>query len=168
MKVLFGGVVLLSAAALVAGIVYAVNAPADAPSDILAKSESSQNDSQDNLQLVVAGIARPFASGDSIAVSGDVMAKVIVERGEERYSRVIDLYLYHLATSKPLDDFNVQLTGSMRYMDHGTFRSVPLQSDRGHYILPLAFVMPGEWEVDLDIQVSGKRTKMQIQIDLYQ
>jgi hypothetical protein len=159
---------------LLGGLAFAMmNADAPLFSASLAQDSqvnmaASQNYIPDDMHLVVAGIARPFTSGDTLPVSGDVMAKVTVERGEERYSRIVDLYLYHLATSKPLDDAGVQLTGSMRYMDHGTFRAVTVQSEGGHYILNLPFIMPGEWEVDLDIGISGRQNKIQLEIDLYQ
>ncbi|MBI3914244.1 MAG: FixH family protein [Chloroflexi bacterium] len=122
----------------------------------------------DMLALVVGGIPREFVNGGEAPVAGDVIAKINVERGEERYSRRIDLYLYHQATSKPVEDANVQLTGAMRYMDHGTIRSAPLRSDGGHHVFELGFDMPGEWEVELAISLAGKQTKIQLQMDIFE
>lgn len=122
----------------------------------------------DTLALVVGGIPRDFVNGGEAPVSGDVIAKINVERDEKRYNRRIDLYLYHQATSMLVEDANVQLAGAMRYMDHGTFRSAPLRSDGGHYILELGFSMPGEWEVELGINLAGKLTKIQLQMDIFE
>ncbi len=166
--------VLIAAVAIVGGLAFAIaymvdqvfpSSSGDAPK---SASTSLQNDASDNLRLVVGGIPRTFANGDQVPLSGDVVAKINVERGDERYSRRVDLYLYHQSSSLPADDVTVQIKGEMLYMEHGTFRVVPLQSDGGHYILLLPFIMPGEWQVDLQINVSGRQTEVQLLFDLFE
>src|SRR6266542_3071482 len=51
----------------------------------------------------------------------------------------------------PVSGARVVATGHMRFMDHGSFRQAATPSSDGQYALPLAFAMPGEWRVDLDI-----------------
>lgn len=155
------------AATIVGGIAYVVTGPSDTVENVPEKLASPRSATQDNLQLVVAGFAHPFVNGDAVPVSGEVMAKIKVERGDERYSRLVDLYLFNGSTSQPVDDATVQVLGQMRFMDHATFRNVQLQSERGHYQLTLPFVMPGEWDVELNVIISGKPTKLRLQIEFY-
>ncbi len=96
------------------------------------------------------------------------MARLDVRNGEKRFHRKLDLYLYQKSSAQPIDDATVRLSGEMRYMSHGDFVSAPLKSQGGHYIFLLPFAMDGEWQVDLDIGVSGKQTKMKLEVDLYQ
>lgn len=166
---------LIAAVTIVGGLAfalaYAVDQVFPSPSGaapVIPASTSLQNDASDNLRLVIGGIPRTFANGDQVPLSSDVVAKINVERGDERYSRRVDLYLYHQFSSIPADDVTVQVEGEMLYMDHGTFRSIPIQADGGHYILSLPFVMPGEWQVNLRINVSGRQTDMQLLFDLFE
>jgi hypothetical protein len=43
----------------------------------------------------------------------------------------------------------------MRAMDDGTFREIATVAGGGRYALPLAFPMPGEWQLDLEIRMPG-------------
>ncbi len=166
-------VLLVATIVLIGGMALAVTGavntffqpPAESPAN--AASASSQNELSDNLGLIVGGVTRSFKNGDEAPITSDVVAKINVARGDERYSRRVDIYLYHQSSSEPVDNATAQVIGQMRYMDHGAFRTVPLQSDGGHYIVHLPFVMPGEWEVDFYVSVSGKQTKIQLMIDLF-
>jgi hypothetical protein len=120
----------------------------------------------DDLQLVVAGVASPFANGDEIPVVGDVMAQLTFTPGDERYGRDLDLHLYQLGNSMPIDDATVQVTGRMRYMDHGTFRQTALYLEEGHYLLPLQFIMPGEWGLELEITAAGGQNTIYLDLNL--
>lgn len=163
---------LIGVVVIVAGLAFAttniVDALFPAPVSVNPTQKLSETKSvSDNMQLVVAGIPRVFANGDEVPLVGDVVAKINVERGDERYWRRIDLFLYHQTTSAPADDVTVQVKGEMVYMDHGTFRSVPVESDGGHYILSLPFVMSGEWQVKVQMNISGKQTELQLQMDVF-
>ena len=120
----------------------------------------------DDLQLVVAGIANPFANGGETPVAGDVMAQLTFTPGDERYGRNLDLHLYQLGNSTPIDDATVQVTGRMRYMEHGTFRQIALPVGEGHYLLLLQFPMPGEWELELEITAAGAQNTIYLDLNL--
>lgn len=132
------------------------------------KSVSAQEDIPDAIALIAPGFPRDLTNGDAVPLVGDVMVRLGVSKREKRFSRNLDLYLYHKTSAQPIDDATVQITGKMRYMGHGDFESVPLQSEGGHYILLLPFAMDGEWQLDLVIEIAGKPTKMQLEIDLYE
>jgi hypothetical protein len=117
----------------------------------------------DELQLVVGGIPRPFSSGSTIPVAGDVMARVVVSTpGDQRYARTIDLFLYRQTDSAPIDDARIDATAHMIYMDHGTFHPQVIRTNNGHYVLPVPFVMAGEWQLDMDIDAAGEQGAVQL------
>lgn len=133
-----------------------------------AKSDSIQDDIPDAFALIAPGLPRDLESGDAVPIAGDVMVQFNITKSPKRFTRNLDLYLYHKTSSAPIDDATIQIAGKMRYMDHGDFQPAPLQSENGHYVVPLSFSMPGEWLVDLEIGIAGKQTKMQLEVDLYE
>ena len=143
---------------------------AGAPAGDIANGNSVGEDSSDrldDLQLVVAGVASPFANGGEVPVAGDVMAQLTFTPGDERYGRNLDLYLYHLDTSTSLDPATIQVTGRMRYMEHGTFRQIALPVGEGHYLLLLQFPMPGEWQLELEITATGVQNTIYLDLNLF-
>jgi hypothetical protein len=117
----------------------------------------------DELQLVVGGIPRPFSSGSTIPIAGEIMARVVVSMpGDQRYARTIDLFLYRQNDSAPIDDARIDATAHMIYMDHGTFHPPVIHTDGGHYVLPVPFVMAGEWQLDMDIGAAGEQGMVQL------
>jgi hypothetical protein len=78
----------------------------------------------------------------------------------------VDLYLYRQTPTDPIDA-TVQAAARMLYMDHGIFRPVILRGDKGHYVLPIQFPMPGEWQVDVEIGVAGKQATLQVLMDVF-
>ena len=121
----------------------------------------------DNLQLVVGGIPSTFINGGPIPVTGDVVAEITVTLGDVRYTRSADLYLYHQTTSKPIEDAKAEVTGRMRYMEHGTFRQIALPSGEGHYYLDLPFPMSGEWELEIVITAASKQNTIRLFTDIF-
>jgi len=87
--------------------------------------------------------------------------------GDERYGRNLDLYLYHLDASTSLDPATIQVTGRMRYMEHGTFRQIALPVGEGHYLLLLQFPMPGEWQLELEITATGVQNTIYLDLNLF-
>ncbi|MBI1800926.1 MAG: FixH family protein [Chloroflexi bacterium] len=123
----------------------------------------------DNLQWALGGITQPFQPGAEIALTGDVLASVTVNRSAgQRGQREIDVQLYHTTTANPIDDADVQAVTQMRYMDHGQSKTIALRSSGGHYLLPVQFAMPGEYQVNIVINTAGKQTTLQLYFDLFE
>lgn len=120
----------------------------------------------DRLQLVVAGIPSPFASGGEVPLAGDLVAQLTVEPGEVRHSRRLDVRLHRTSGLEAVEGATILATGHMRYMDHGTFRQVAQPAGEGHYLLLLPFAMPGEWQLDLEIATPAERATVQLNLDL--
>jgi len=117
---------------------------------------ATPSDTHSTIELVVAGISQPLIADDEIPITADVRGTIAIDRGasDKRYSRSLELRLFH-TDDQPIDDAAVQLTAHMRDMDGGTFRESATVAGGGRYALPLAFPMPGEWQVDLEIQRPG-------------
>lgn len=122
----------------------------------------------DDLQLVIGGIASPFANGGKVPVVGDVVAQLTFIPSGDRYGRDLDMYLYHQNTSIPLDDAAIQATATMRFMDHGTFRQVAYPTGEGHYLLLLQFPMPDEWHLELEITAAGVQNTLYLDLNLFE
>lgn len=133
---------------------------------VVAASGGSARVNADDLQLVTGGIAQAYAGGDAIPVAGDVAATLTLAPGDARHSRRADVFLYRRMPSEPVNDATIQATAHMRYMDHGTFREIALASDAGHYVLPLEFPMPGEWELDLEITAQNTHSTIHFDLNL--
>ncbi len=121
----------------------------------------------DDLQLVVAGFASPFSNGSEIPAAGDLLAGLTMMPGDERYSRELLVYLYHQASSKPVEDAAIQATAAMRFMDHGTFHQIAFNVGGGNYILLLPFPMPGEWRLEIEIGASDRQDTIRLDISLF-
>ncbi len=133
-----------------------------------APTDENSDPIPDDLQLVVAGIASPFANGGEAPVAGDVVAQLTFTPSGDRYGRDLDVYLYHQNTSIPLDDATIQATATMLFMDHGTFRQVAYPAGEGHYLLPLQFPMPGEWQLELDITAVDAQKTLYLDLNLFE
>jgi hypothetical protein len=119
----------------------------------------------DAVQVVVAGIGAPLATGEVLPIAGDLLAQITATPGGARFSRNLDLHLLH-AGGMAASDATIVAAGHMRFMDHGSFRQAATSSGDGEYALQLAFVMPGEWQVDLEIVTPAARGAVQLDFDL--
>jgi YtkA-like len=122
-------------------------------------------DVPDRLQVVVAGIGTPLVSGDELAVAGDLGAQITFVPAGARFSRDLSIRLFR-SGGEAVSDASIVATGHMRFMDHGAFRQAATPSSDGEYALPLVFVMPGEWQVDLEIVTPAERGAVHLEVDL--
>ena len=134
-----------------------------------AAPESRPAGRQDSVQLVVAGLAQPVTADTELPLSADLAARVDVRQpDEQRYGREVDVYLYRKGASDlPVEDATIAAAGHMRFMDHGSFRQVALYRGEGHYLLPVQFLMAGEWALDLDIAAPGGQGVLRLDVDIY-
>lgn len=140
------------------------------PDDLYeSTAESPNRGSRDTLALVTTGIASPFTNGGETPIAGALTATLTLSPGPARYSREIDLYLRNQqASPEAVEGATVRLTGRMRYMDHGTFRQVAAPAGGGHYRLPIELPMPGEWDLELQVETPAQRGDLHLNLDLYE
>jgi hypothetical protein len=160
-----------SAAAAVVDVRDALNPPHQLPSGT-APSEPSRSapaGQPDALELVVAGIGHPLASNDAIPIAGDLAGRLRLNNpGDRHFSRTFDLSLYRGdEPAQPVEGARVKATARMRDMDHGTFEQVAIPTGAGHYLLSLAFPMPGAWRVEVDVATPDTRGAIELDLDLW-
>ncbi len=120
----------------------------------------------DRLALVVAGIATPFENGTAVPVAGDLSAVVTVRPTAVRFSRDIEVNL--VRAGQPVDGASVKASGQMRFMDHGSFKQVAAATGDGRYLVLARFTMPGEWQLDLDVQAGSQHGSILLDLDLFE
>lgn len=145
-------------AVVVAGACGEVTAAKVAPPPFQAGPE--------RIALVRGGIPVSFAEGEGIPVGGDLEAVVRFNRLPGiRYLRVLRISL--AAASRPAADAVISVSGEMRYMDHGAFRTLAESAGDGSYVASLPFAMPGEWRLVLDVRTATARGEISLDFDEY-
>jgi hypothetical protein len=138
--------------------------PGAGPAAAASRRDTSTADA---LQLVVGGMPRSFTSGSEVPVAGEVLARIGVSApGDQRYARTVEVFLYRQSDAAPIDDARIAATAHMIYMDHGTFHPEVIPAGGGHYVLPVPFVMPGEWQLDMDIAAAGDHGTVELTFNL--
>lgn len=129
----------------------------------VAASVPSQAD--DRVTLVIGGV--PVDSSlAGVSLAGDIAASLRVDPvAEPRHARELALTLER--PGGPVLDANVIVNGSMRFMDHGSFRAVaaPLGGGRYSALLPLA--MPGEWQIEISVTSGRDVGRLSVDLDTF-
>ena len=92
-------------------------------------------------------------------------AQLTFAPGAGRFHRDLGVRLFR-SGGAPVPDAVVVADGHMRFMDHGAFRQAAVTSHDGEYKLPLVFVMPGEWQVDVKIVTPTEEGTIHLDVDL--
>ncbi len=118
----------------------------------------------DRVDLLVGGVPRPLKDGDGIPLGGDLIARVALRPlAGVSNARLLDLELWRSAG--PLTDADILVAARMRYMDHGSFQVATIPSG-GHYVAPLVFAMPGEWDLDLTVRAAGTDASFALALEI--
>ncbi len=119
----------------------------------------------DRVELVVGGIPRLLPDGDPISVVDDLRGRVTLRRlADVRFARVLGVKLD--GDSGPVEGASILVDGRMRHMDHGDFRVIAVAAGPGSYVAPLAFSMPGEWDLQLTIVARGRSGTVSLGLDV--
>jgi hypothetical protein len=120
----------------------------------------------DTLQWVVGGVPQPLPSVAPLL--GDLSASIALAPGDERYARTVDVFLFHEnAPGDAVDGAVVQATATMLLMDHGAVATEATPTGDGHYLLPLRFGMPGEWQIDLAVSAGDQHASMVLVVEVW-
>ena len=105
----------------------------------------------DTLTVIENGASRALKNGGRVSLVDGVTAEVFFSPYPPQ--RRTDLYLYLIRngeeprTGKPA----VEAEYSMTQMSHATFTRSGVELQRGRYLLPLTFLMSGEWAIDIKV-----------------
>jgi hypothetical protein len=96
-------------------------------------------------------------NGGRVALGEDKIAEIFLAPYPPDWNTDLNLFLLEKETFQPVTDVDVDLEYEMVYMDHGIDAQVGTKVADGHYVLPVAFLMYGDWSVDVTVQLPEGR-----------
>ena len=98
-------------------------------------------------------------NGGRVPLGEDKLAEVFLSPYPPDWNTDLHLFLLDNTEFKPIQKVDVDLEYDMVWMDHGIDAQIGTKLDEGHYLLPLSFLMYGDWNVDvrLDFLDEGKK-----------
>ncbi len=123
----------------------------------------------DQVDIVVAGIATPLAGSNPIPIGQNILAELTMKPAGDggRFQRTLDVYLHSEgAPASGIAGATVKATAHMRFMDHGAFQRSAVPIGDGHYLVELPFVMPGEWDVALDVETRSIASTIHVSLNI--
>lgn len=97
-------------------------------------------------------------NGGRVPLGEDKIAEVFLAPYPPDWQTDLNLFLLNREDFHPVTDVKVDLEYEMVYMDHGIDAQIGTGVADGHYVLPLSFLMYGDWMVDVTVQLpEGKK-----------
>ncbi len=136
-------------------------AVAEAGETVPAKASPAGNEAKPlspRLGFVRKGEATALENGGRVPLDEDKIAEIFLAPYPPDWQTDLNLFLLDKETYEPITDVDVDLEYDMVYMDHGIDAQVGTKVADGHYVLPLSFLMYGDWSVDVTLQLpEGKK-----------
>lgn len=110
------------------------------------------------LGFIQDGEATAMENGGRVSLGDDKVVEVFLSPYPPDWQTDLHLFLMDKETFGPITDVDVDLTYDMVFMDHGIDTQTGIKLEDGHYVLPLSFLMYGDWNVDTTVQLpEGKK-----------
>ena len=110
------------------------------------------------LGFVQGSEATAMENGGRVPLGDDRIAEVFLAPYPPGWQTDLHLFLLDKETFQPITEVEVDLTYDMVFMDHGIDAQIGTKIADGHYVLPLSFLMYGDWSVDTTLKLpEGKR-----------
>ena len=135
----------------------------------IALNENGGPLSRDQYIVLTPAGRVPLRANSPVTVGGDLDASVSIVPLDGRWSRMAEVQLTQPANGNtPLDGATVLATASMPAMPQMicTGRAVP-QGD-GRYDIPMAFGMPGAWQMSVQVASGEAAGQITLEVDLPQ
>lgn len=118
-------------------------------------------DAQSMLGYVPTSGEDPYAmaNGGRVPLGEDRIAEVFLSPYPPDWNTDLHLYLLDKDTFDPITNVDVDLEYDMVWMNHGIDPRPGRKIDEGHYMLPLSFLMYGDWSVDIRMAFPGEANK---------
>jgi hypothetical protein len=109
------------------------------------------------MELMTADGPQPLQPGRSVQIADDVRGEVTIAgtTAATNGGRLLELHLFHM-DNQPIDDAVVRLIAHMPGMEAPSFQEVAAAAGDGSYVVPLAFSMPGEWQMEVEVGIPGQ------------
>jgi hypothetical protein len=102
--------------------------------------------------------ATAMDNGGRVPLAEDKVAEIFLSPYPPDWNTDLNLFLLDKETYQPVTDVDVDLEYEMVYMDHGIDALTGTKVKDGHYVLPLSFLMYGDWSVDVTLGLpEGKK-----------
>lgn len=108
-------------------------------------------DTDPQLGFVQGEQAIALLNGGRLPLGDDKIAEVFLAPYPPDWQTDLHLFLMTTDSFDPITDVEVDLEYDMTFMNHGIAAQVGTKMGEGHYILPLSFLMYGDWNVDTRI-----------------
>ena len=133
----------------------------EAGETVSVKATPGENEAEPlspRLGFVQRGGVTAMKNGGRVPLSEDKIAEVFLAPYPPDWQTDLNLFLLDKETYQPVTDVEVDLEYEMVYMDHGIDGLPGTKVADGHYVLPLSFLMYGDWSVDVTLQLpEGKK-----------
>ena len=104
-------------------------------------------------------------NGGRVPLGEDKIAEVFLAPYPPDWQTDLNLFLLNREDFHPVTDVKVDLEYEMVYMDHGIDAQIGTRVADGHYVLPLSFLMYGDWMVDVTAQLpEGKKSSFHSEV----
>jgi hypothetical protein len=136
-------------------------AAVEAGETVSATASSAGNEKEPvspRLGFVQKGDATAMENGGRVPLGEDKIAEVFLAPYPPDWNTDLNLFLLDKETFQPVTGVDVELEYEMVYMDHGIDALIGTKVADGHYVLPLSFLMYGDWSVDVTMELpEGKK-----------
>lgn len=106
-------------------------------------------------------------NGGRVPLGEDKTAEVFLAPYPPDWQTDLHLFLLDNENYEPVTDVDVDLTYDMVFMDHGIDAQIGTKVAEGHYILPLSFLMYGDWSVDVTLQLPEGKKHLRFIVKFY-
>lgn len=113
-----------------------------------------------NLGIVRGSDVIAMENGARIAIGEGKVAEVFLAPYPPDWNTDLHLFLMNDETFDPLTDVDVDLTYDMVFMNHGIDALTGSAVGVGHYVLPLSFLMYGDWNVNIAIDMEEAQKQL--------
>ncbi|MDP6715049.1 MAG: hypothetical protein QF368_10530 [SAR202 cluster bacterium] len=105
------------------------------------------------------GNAVAMENGARVPIGQDKVAEIFLSPYPPDWNTDLHLFLLDSSDFEPVQEVEVDLEYDMVWMDHGIDAQPGVKLEDGHYMMPLAFLMYGDWTVDVRLDFPGEGVK---------
>ncbi len=124
-------------------------------------------DPSSSLGFVQGKQAIAINNGGRVPLGEDRVAEVFLAPYPPDWQTDLHLFLMDSETFQPIQDIDVDLEYDMVYMDHGIDTQTGQKIGDGHYLLPLSFLMYGDWNVDMTVDLPEGRKHLRFIVKFF-
>jgi hypothetical protein len=105
------------------------------------------------------GNAVAMENGARVPIGQDKVAEIFLSPYPPDWNTDLHLFLLDSSDFEPVQEVEVDLEYDMVWMDHGIDAQPGVKLEEGHYMMPLAFLMYGDWTVDVRLDFPEEGVK---------